>query len=225
MSNDFDRAVNFLQGALDVAMFEATKKPEPQVEPEPPFINERQLELPLDHEPEPTAKPTPVPFDESIPPKEPLLTEKGPVPTTVPLPKPGLTIGWFAALLAASVCTALTVVIACKAISPRVITETVPVEPDGIPFALLPQSADASLWDIVSTMHGTINGEELTFNHGRTEDGTYKLALDFCRSGNDIYAKVIGNGLWVVKLAPDGTILKAYPTRPTAKPLKDIFTR
>ena len=97
--------------------------------------------------------------------------------------------------------------------------------PAGIPLDLLPETADASLWPVVSSLHGTIGGAELKFANGHAEsNGTaYKVCLDFCRSGEDIYVKVSGNGLWVARLAPDGTVLKAYPARANGKPLKEVF--
>lgn len=182
MSTEFDRAVNFLQGALDAA------------------TNEERVSA---EEPE----------------TEPAIKQ--------PLKEKRVTIPLSAAILAISCVTAIVLASACLLMSPRVVTETVQLEPDGIPLALLPDTADPDVWDVVSVMNGVINGTPVQFVRGiaETENETFKVCLDFCRSGEDIYAKVCGKKDWVVKVAPDGTIQKAYPSRANAKPLKELFAK
>lgn len=100
-------------------------------------------------------------------------------------------------------------------------------EPDGVPLALLPDTADASAWDVVANMSGTIGGTPIAFRRGiaRVNGIDYKLCLDFCRSGSDIYARIAGPAAWIVQVNADGRILRAYPAPKHGRPLKDIFPR
>jgi len=102
----------------------------------------------------------------------------------------------------------------------------VAVEPDGLPLDLLPASADASLWPVVANMSGTIDGARLTFRRGlaRNDGVVYKVCLDFCCSGTNIYARVTGRSTWVVMLDLEGNIVRTYRSPKSNKPLKDIFT-
>jgi len=112
----------------------------------------------------------------------------------------------------------------CLAISPE---PPVANAPAGIPLALLPETADPALWEIVAGMSGEIDGVPLQFEHGLAngEGITYKVLLDFCSSGSDIYAKVAGEKTYVVRLDGQGRILKAYPAPKNNKPLKTLFSR
>lgn len=259
MNNDFDRAVNFLQGALNAAAFEvakeqqAAKEPEPVVAKEPPVakapvitvsgntpkiapeepsvppvannpLSGDQLELQLGPLPEPEELSKPE--DEPIPESTTVSVDNQPTSQTASVSLNRLVAGILVAF-----CTVVAGVAACKLISPRTITQEVvkevQIEPDGIPFALLPDTADATLWETVSNLHGKIGNAELQFKRGLAEaNGTvYKVCLDFCQSKGDLYVKIAGNGFWVVRASSDGTIIKAYPAKSNGKPLKEIFKK
>ena len=142
-------------------------------------------------------------------------------------------IGKLAAWAVVAICAGVAVVAAHKLIQPRTITQVVEkevirelqIEPDGIPLALLPETADAALWETVANMSGTIGGNAVQFKRGLAESSgtTYKVCLDFCRNGEKVFVKVVGNGNWVAQVGADGKIVKAYPARANSKPLKDIF--
>lgn len=223
MSNDFDKAVDFLQGALNAAAQEVSE-PKAVPEAEQPAAEELQPAVPVapasaNAEAQPaveeaeTAEPTKLDCPCAAAPEEP--------PATVGL-------GKLAASILVAVCTGIAIVATHKLISPRIVEKEVvrEAEPDGLPLALLPETADASLWDTVAGMSGTIDGVPLQFRRGIAEANgkTYKVCLDFCRSKGTIYVRVAGNGKWwVAQVAADGKIVKAYPARANAKPLKDVF--
>lgn len=234
MSNDFDRAVNFLQGALNAAAFEVAKEKqsvpqEPVAQPAPEPVAQPELQLGLDPLPEPEELTAPASPTGPVNEKQ---AESRELPTECPAPA-GKLIPWYK--LVAAFCVGLlipAVFILCK---PQTSSSELAdlrqrlaaVESASVPLALLPETADADLWPTVANLHGTINGAELRFNRGiATVNGTdYRICLDFCKSGDDIYVKVEGNGLWVVRAAADGTILKAYPGKAGGKPLKDLFRK
>ena len=105
------------------------------------------------------------------------------------------------------------------------VEKEVPLEPDGIPLALLPDTADPDLWETVADMTGEIDGTHLSFKRGiATANGTvYKAVLDFCRGGDRIYARVDGPKRYVVCLDGQGRIVKTYRAPGNNKPLKAIF--
>lgn len=255
MSNDFDKAVSFLQGALNAAAFEVASENTPEeklvaqeapavegtpVPEEEPVTEETHVAAEasvIEEEPvateEPVVEETPVVSEEPVAAEPPVVDETFATPTCpCATEKPeGVRLSKLAASLVIAVCTGVAIVAAHKLIHPRVVEKEVikevQVEPDGIPFALLPDYADPSLWDTVTCMSGTINGVELQFKRGVAEANgtTYKIGLDFCRSGNNIYVRVTGNGNWVAQVNADGKILRTFPVKSGNKPLKEIFAK
>lgn len=130
---------------------------------------------------------------------------------------------------ACAACAGIAVVAAHKLIKPRIVRQEVvheiSAESEDVPLALLPETADPELWPVVSEMSGMIDGKPVFFKHGiaMTKDVDFKVCLDFCRNGNDIYVRVRGNGFWVVKVTPEGKIEKAYRASRNGKSLKELF--
>jgi len=249
MSNkDFNRAANFLQGALNAAIFEAARKrnlPPPENHEVKPVIPSGPM-LPGFEGMEPRApetasvagaEPPPAPdaiISRAVPATEAPADEAGFSASSPACPSvaPAFDIRKAAALAGLVAAVGLVIVAACKLIPARTVVreveKEVQAEPDGVPLALLPDAADPRLWNTVSEMTGSIDGVEVAFRRGlaRGSNGvTYRLQLDFCRTGNDIYAKVVGDKAYVVKLNPLGEIVKAYPAPRNNKPLKAIFGR
>jgi len=272
-TNSFDRAVNFLQGALNAATHSANKG----VKPDAPGAAESQNSTEQDSilpgfEPPPATPSLPnendtpkataggdpfTPPSEAIAPPLPgFVTASAPPPpqTSALLPgkatklelhppakrraalaasqaqhatqKPKIHIDKTTALAALSGFLGISLIVAliCLASSPA---EPAEKAQNDIPLALLPDSADPSLWTTVSSMSGEIDNTILTFERGMATDANgivYKLHLDFCRNGADIYAKVSGGrNAYVVRLDDTGKIKKAYPAPKNNKPLKEIF--
>lgn len=251
--NEFDRAVNFLQNALNVAVLKAKVDPRATLNPasnEQPVAIDPHADEPClpGFEPPPAPVPEPPPAEPSVesdsiaslsdkqagtPPLNPANDSQsdGPSGTSACPSANGLRVGRLAASALLAVCTGVAVVAAHKLIRPRTVVQVVEkeiqVEPDGIPLALLPETAEADVWEIVANMSGEINGTLVSFKRGSAQaDGNdYRVCLDFCRSGNDIYAKVDGNGCWVVNVAPNGQIQKAYRAQKGGKPLRTLFAK
>ena len=81
-------------------------------------------------------------------------------------------LGRFAFLAAIAVLAGVSMAAALRVIKPRTVIREIEVvretqaEPDGIPLALLPDTADPDLWETVSNMSGTIGGVPLEFKRG-----------------------------------------------------------
>jgi len=277
MSNSsFNRAVSFLQNALDTATFSAARESADDAAdtPEPRPLREADSLLP-GFEPPPSTAPaglgtapaeppeTPAVADPFTPPPEasapPLpgmaTTPPEPPPTVVhhqaeksPLElhppaqrraaalaargagrtKPATRFSFNATAVLGVLSGVLGIALIAACIGLLDSPETPEKAPSSdIPLALLPETADPELWDTVAAMSGEIDGVPLRFERGlATANGTtYRLQLDFCRSGSDIYAKVAGDKLYVVRLDARGTITKAYPAPKNNRPLRDIFSR
>jgi len=270
-NNTFNRAVDFLQGALNAATSSASEpskadSPEssapqsqsakdsllPGFEPPPSALPHKQEDAPEaapaeadPFTPPPEAVAPPLPGMVTPPePPSPVVHHKA-EKTSLELHPPAqkraaraakdagtkqsaalLKLNPTAALGALSGLLGLGLVVACVCLlsSPEAPVETTP--PD-IPLALLPETADPELWETVAGMSGEIDGVPLQFERGlATGNGTaYRLQLDFCRSGSDIYAKVVGDRPYVVRLDALGKITKSYPAPKNNRPLKDIFGR
>lgn len=243
--HDFDKAVNFLQGALDLAAAEAARpepttevrKTSPAVEATMPLPGFEEIAAPTPPPAETnvilTAPPAPTPAP-AAPTARPTADEPSESAPSVPTPATARKVPnrLVAALLIAAA-FGIGLAGGLRLISPRIETQEVvreievPGEPDGVPLALLPDTADAALWDIVSEMSGTIDGENVRFHRGlaETEDGDYRLCLDFCRSGRDLYARISGRRELVVRLTEEGRIIRTYGAPANKRPLKDLFAR
>ena len=214
-NNDFDRAVNFLQGALDVAVSESKAEQGPLLPgfEEPPQDTSRE-------EPQDREENAPATAGEA----------DGERPPEGRRHACSCRVKIFAGLAMAAVfgvSAAVTFRLVCPRIVVRTVTveKEVPLEPDGIPLALLPDTADPDLWETVADMTGEIDGTHLSFKRGiATANGTvYKAVLDFCRGGDRIYARVDGPKRYVVCLDGQGRIVKTYRAPGNNKPLKAIF--
>lgn len=135
----------------------------------------------------------------------------------------------FVCLAGIAAVAAVAAIAAARLIKPRTIVrevvQEIQSEPDGIPLALLPDTADASAWAVVANMSGTIGGTPIAFRRGiaRVNGIDYKVCLDFCRSGSNVYVRIAGPAAWIVQVNADGRILRAYPAPKHGRPLKDIF--
>jgi len=270
MSNsNFDSAVNFLQNALNAAIFSSGEKPQadaggppepqrqpspllPGFEPPPAVPSEPPPVAAGPAEPPAAADPFAPPPEACAPPLPGMVTESQDPPPVIhhrlgkssmelhpPAQKRSAllaraerdgnvrkpfrlnavaVLGFLSGLLG------LGLAVACVGLFG---TSDAPTEkaPPEIPFALLPDTADPSLWDTVAGMSGEIDGIPLRFERGiATGNGiTFKLQFDFCRSGSDIYAKVAGDKTYVVRLDGQGRITRSYPAPRNNRPLKALF--
>ncbi|MGN0833866.1 MAG: hypothetical protein ACI4RD_09505 [Kiritimatiellia bacterium] len=233
-SNGFDRAVAFLRGAPDTAMTEATTGASASVSADAPCLPGFEL----DHaagEPAPTAAMTAAEADGSAAQpdarRQPAAADAsarggGPGPLIR-----RCDVGRFACFAGIAALAAIAAVAAAKLIQPRTIVrevvQEIQAEPEGIPLALLPDTADASVWNVVANMSGTIGGTPLAFRRGiaRVNGIDYKVCLDFCRSGSNVYVRIAGPAAWIVQVNADGRILRAYPAPKNNRPLRDILAR
>jgi len=149
-------------------------------------------------------------------------------PVPIPRPKIGLARVAVAGLLAlcvgAGAVAAYLLVPAYIAPSPQTVPET-PQATDEIPLAILCGEDDVTAWKTVRNMHGRIGDAELSFKNGCARDGglVYRIQLDFCRKNDTTFVRVCGDGNWVVRVADDGRILKAYPSPARAKTLRELL--
>jgi len=217
--NDFDRAADFLQSALDAAVAQ-------NAAPTPHGRNEACL-----------------PGFEEIVEKEAISADEQAVSadhSAADAASAGSTvtggfkpdIGKLVLCVVCAICAGVAIVAAHKLIRPRVVMQEVirevPVsETETVPIALLPDTADASLWPVIADMSGLIDGKPVFFKRGiaATSDGDYKVCLDFCRKDGAVFVRVQGNGAWVVKVSPEGKIEKAYRAPRGGKPLKELFAQ
>jgi len=253
MSNsDLNRAVSFLQGAPDAAtssadaekQSSASENAEPQPKPEAgpllPGFEPSAADLP------PANADAPFPEMDTLLPEPPIPVTHIRAKTVASLElhppakkraalaaaaeqnvrdqksKPDFRFSATVALAALSGVLGIALIVACVSLARTPAAEATSAD---IPLALLPETADASLWDIVAGMSGEINGVHLQFERGIASGNgiSYRLQLDFCRNGADIYAKVSGDRMYVVRLDGQGKITKAYPAPKNNRPLKSIF--
>jgi len=221
-NNDFDRAVNFLQGALDVAVSESKEDRGPMLPGFGEQPGETSPERPVEQGEKTSATSAA---------KAPDGASREGCPSTGKARcacngRNKIIIGSALALL-----FGVSAAAAFRLISPRIVVNTVTVEkevqvePDGIPLALLPESAEQDLWETVANMSGEIDGTALSFKRGiaSANGAVYKVVLDFCRGGESIYVRVNGPKRYVVCLNGQGKIVKAYPAPKNNRPLKEIF--
>lgn len=225
--NEFERAVSFLQGAPDAALTEETNasaKGQSAGDPcLPGFEQDREAAEPMS-----TADGRPaLRRDIRRRPAATGASAQGGLGARIRR----CDIGRFACFAGIVALAAIAVITAVRLIKPRTIVrevvQEIRTEPDGIPLALLPSTADADAWNIVANMSGTLGGTPLVFRRGiaRVNGIDYKVCLDFCRNGGDVYVRIAGPSSWILRVRPDGKIIRAYPAPKNNRPLKALFAR
>lgn len=153
-------------------------------------------------------------------------------PQTPPtLPKPPCRQHHLFLYCAIALCIGLGIGLTIRLLWPRIVVKEIVrevlVQPSGYPLSLQPDTLDADVWPIVATMSGPVGGVNLTFQHGRARIGQfeYRVCPDFCRINDECYARLEGNGSWIVRVNSQGQILKAYPAPKNRQPLKLLLAK